>query len=170
MFRSHSILLMILVVLLMACVVTPTPTISPVSTPTTLPKTPTTSPLLTPTIMPLLPTPTPEDSPLPTPVSPLPTATVVLVRPSPPVRSLAVLPEDAPMSDCPVGFKPEHVWYSIYVAKWEGDRYWEGETCLLKCVSFECDKVSGLGREHPCTDVYLNSFGEDRPPWCVIGN
>lgn len=73
----------------------------------------------------------------------------------------------APLSDCPPGFEPEHVWFE------------QNGTCLLDCVNKTyVDRVGGVGYDrrklldlprHKC-QVYVDSEGESRPPWCILEN
>ena len=79
------------------------------------------------------------------------------------------IPEDAPVSDCPDGYTPEHIWYEKDQSLWEWGRFWSGPTCVLKCVSWQCNQSSGLGGSRECSRIYMNSWGEDRPPWCTLG-
>jgi len=103
---------------------------------------------------------------VPTPSTPAATLTsvprVVVRTTQPPVVS-----EDAPVSDCPDSYIPEHIWYGKDQALWEWDRYWSGPTCVLKCVSRQCNQPGGLSGSR-CGIVYMNSWGEDRPPWCIL--
>ncbi len=71
----------------------------------------------------------------------------------------------APLSDCPAGFEPEHVWFE------------QDGTCLLDCVNKTyADILIGVGFDrHGWLDiprsrmqVYVDSQGESRPPWCIL--
>lgn len=73
----------------------------------------------------------------------------------------------APLSDCPPGFEPEHVWFQ------------QGNTCLLECVNKTYADImmpEGFDR-HGWLDVprskmrvWVDSGGESRPPWCILEN
>lgn len=71
----------------------------------------------------------------------------------------------APLGDCPEGFEPEHVWFE------------ERGTCLLDCVGTgKVDPMIGVGFDWkgwldiPRSEkqVYMDSGGESRPPWCIL--
>ena len=73
----------------------------------------------------------------------------------------------APMNDCRPDFEPEHTWFR------------QGDTCLLKCVDkSKVDLLMGLDFDRhgwlniPITEkqVYMDSRGESRPPWCILEN
>jgi hypothetical protein len=94
----------------------------------------------------------------------------VVVQAVPQVRATQppVVLEDAPLSDCPAGYKPEHIWYEKYDEQWWGDRFWSGPTCILKCVSLTCNQAGSMGGASNCHVAYVNSWGKSRPPWCNL--
>lgn len=71
----------------------------------------------------------------------------------------------APLCDCPPGYEPEHVWFR------------QGDTCLLECVNKAnvdllidagFDRRGWLDIPLPEKQIYVDSGGESRPPWCIL--